>query len=326
MEPCNFVCLLGLLSGLATTSAGRHRSTAVASAANPEHQRPFYFIHIPKAGGSTFEIIIHTGLCLKRLEAQHHPHPEVGCKHCYESLKQANARKHCGGLVGILPTHAFRPARLKQAHTILIVRNPVDRLVSGFYYHGWRHNPNSEAIYNLHRRASNHSGTGNNLPATRPRAWPFEEYQEMTRFRNIATRMLSVNENCFLALREGREQFNPREPECAQVNGPGYAYGSKPMTAAMAEVAVKRMKEMFFVGISEEMELSGLVLGRELGVQVPLSLELLAGHGSIRAHKTAAQTSTRTESEIRMDPSGVHHRGKGSKVSEAERESHKTDT
>ena len=94
------------------------------------------------------------------------------------------------------------------------------------------------------------------------------------------------------------------------------------MTTANAEVAVNRTLKMFFVGISEEMELSALLLGRELGIRTPLQLvsgdEGQGGHA--RLHKTASKE--RTETRILADPSGTLH---GGVASEAERESHDTE-
>jgi hypothetical protein len=197
----------------------------------PEIQFDYHFVHIPKCGGTSMTAILRQIACRKDPIRNEDCCTNPGfCDH--------NAKRRCKAIKGCINHFPQKKFLNRPMPSITIMREPLSRLLSAFFYRG--HSPNLDFFkvrpeFKLIKEGK--------APKVK-----FPEYIEMNEYQNIQTRMLGAD---------------------------SFPYRNVDITAKVYESAVEALNKFFFVGLQEQYELSVELLAAELnlGYTIPVKNE-----------------------------------------------------
>ena len=143
---------------------------------NPNQPFQLHFMHIPKCGGTSMTAVLREVMCDAAPERM---------KDCCTNpgFCDTRAMRRCAAIKGCVNHFANRPFIFKpEVPSITIMRHPVSRLVSAWFYRC--HSPNSDCFqvrseFKLIKQKK------------KPKAI-FPEYMDMPEYNNILTRMLGA--------------------------------------------------------------------------------------------------------------------------------------
>lgn len=143
---------------------------------DPKQPFQLHFMHIPKCGGTSMTAVLREVMCDMAPDRM---------KDCCTNpgFCDTRAMRRCSAIKGCVNHFANRPFIFKpEVPSITIMRHPVSRLVSAWFYRC--HSPNSDCFqvrpeFKLIKQKK------------KPKAI-FPEYLEMTEYNNILTRMLGA--------------------------------------------------------------------------------------------------------------------------------------
>ena len=179
-----------------------------------------HFMHIPKCGGTSMSGILRQVACQVDENRNDDCCTNPGfCDH--------NAKRRCASIHGCINHVPHRPWVYKPPPSITLLREPMSRLLSAWFYRC--HSPNIDCYgvrpeFKLIKKGI--------LPKVE-----FHEYLDMPEYHNIQTRMLG---------------------------GDSFPYRNYTVTRETFDAAVDALENMFFVGLTEAYDLSVHVLLREL--------------------------------------------------------------
>jgi len=143
---------------------------------NPDHPDYIHFVHIPKAGGTTFSKVLRRMMCTRNNATE----ATLDC--CTPGFCDIQKGITCQNIHGCT-NHIPRLKRwlVRNLPSVTIFRNPVTRYVSGWHYRC--HNPNSDC-FDV-RKEFEYIRSGRHPQAT------FQDYLGMEEYSNIMVKMLA---------------------------------------------------------------------------------------------------------------------------------------
>eukprot|EP00597_Dinobryon_sp_UTEXLB2267_P012007 CAMPEP_0170123592 /NCGR_PEP_ID=MMETSP0020_2-20130122/17581_1 /TAXON_ID=98059 /ORGANISM="Dinobryon sp., Strain UTEXLB2267" /LENGTH=250 /DNA_ID=CAMNT_0010355179 /DNA_START=48 /DNA_END=800 /DNA_ORIENTATION=- len=146
-----------------------------------------------------------------------------------------HAFRRCEAIKGCTNHMPNRPAIFKPMASITLMRDPLARILSAFFYRG--HSPNLDFFQ---VRPYFKDIADGKLPKV-----TFEEYMDMHEYHNIITRMLGAD---------------------------SFPYRNITVTDEIYDSAVEALNHIFFVGLQEEFEVSSELLLREMDVEMVVNV------------------------------------------------------
>lgn len=183
----------------------------------------YHFVHIPKCGGTSMTSI------LRQIACNLDPQRNADC--CTNpGFCDWHARRRCNAIKGCINHFPQSKWIYKEQPSITIMREPVSRAISAFFYRG--HSPNLDffQVRPEFKLIKEHKA---------PRV-EFPEYITMVEYQNIQTRMLGAD---------------------------SFPYRNVPITDEVFAKAKDALQHFFFVGLQEAYDLSVELLQRELGIK-----------------------------------------------------------
>jgi hypothetical protein len=217
----------------------------------------FHFIHIPKCGGTSMTAMLREVSC--RMDRSRNNDCCTNPGFC-----DWHAFRRCGAIKGCINHFPQRQYIFKPYPSITIMREPVSRLLSAWFYRG--HSPNLDFFQVRPYFKDINLGK---LPKV-----VFEEYIEMPEYQNIQTRMLGAD---------------------------SFPYRNITVTDAVWCSAVEALNSIFFIGLQEAYDLSVEVLLRELKVEVdiPVLKERDQSNAGIARQKSAIKNNKPLVEKVR---------------------------
>jgi hypothetical protein len=195
-----------------------------------------HFGHVPKAGGTSMTIL------LRQLMCEQDPEANKDC--CTPGI--CYFKRPCNVIAGCYGHLPNRPLLLAAFPSVTMIRNPIERLVSGFLYYG--HNPNADSFkVRPYFRDIKHG----NLPKME-----FADFIELPEYQNVLTRMLGAD---------------------------AFPYSNVTVDKAVYGRAVQAMERFFVVGVMEEFNISvELTFKRLRAARIPTSDEIPREREAVR--------------------------------------------
>ena len=197
------------------------KSTPKLKPAASSTQVDIHFVHIPKTGGTSLNAVLRQIAC--------HLDPARNADCCLNPGFCDNAHRRCAAIKGCTNHLPNRKWIFEPPPSITMMREPVSRLISAFFYRG--HSPNIDSF-----------GVRPEFKLIKLGKAPrveFPEYIEMVEYQNIQTRMLGAG---------------------------SFPYRNVTITDEIFAKAQEAVEGFFFVGVQEAYELSVELLQRELKV------------------------------------------------------------
>lgn len=230
--------------------AKHHRELAHLWSAKPKNAMDLHFIHIPKCGGTSMTSILRQVACEVDTERN-----EDCCTN--PGFCDWHAHRRCASIKGCINHFPQTEWIYKAPPSITIMREPMSRLLSAWFYRG--HSPNLDFFQVRPWFKEIKEGK-------RPRV-TFAEYLEMPEYNNIQTRMLGGN---------------------------SFPYKNVTVTQQLYETALSALDNMYFIGLQEVYDLSVKVMLRELNYKGKLEVVKerdQAANRKIRKEKAAIRSN-----------------------------------
>jgi len=195
-----------------------------------ERLKRIHFVHPPKSGGTSFGQVIVAAAC--ELNAEHRDY--LNCcvdprDWCGDNCQPVPG---CSAVFGCTLCHCHHVPRMenldKAEFSVTIIRHPLTRVVSGFFYRA--HSPNWDR-FNVRNYFSKHP--------IHPFRFSFDEYLGMPEYQNILVKMFARNQ---------------------------FPYFNASLAQADVALASSRLVRFALVGINEAYDASVQLLLRILGV------------------------------------------------------------
>ena len=237
--------------------AKHHRELAHLWSAKPKSAMDLHFIHIPKCGGTSMTSILRQVACEVDSERN-----EDCCTN--PGFCDFHAHRRCTSIKGCINHFPQTEWIYKAPPSITILREPMSRLLSAWFYRG--HSPNQDFFQVRPWFKEIKDGK-------RPRV-TFDEYLDMPEYNNIQTRMLGAN---------------------------SFPYKNVTISKDLYDTAVNALDNMYFIGLQEVYDLSVKIMLRELNYKG--KLEILkerdqAANRKIRREKEAIRNNSTMVTKI----------------------------
>ena len=166
-----------------------------------------HFVHIPKCGGTTFGRMMRRLVC-----AMNDFGPDLDC--CIEPEQQicdtdcpSHNQPDCQALWGCRfcdCRHTPQIRHMELGVSVVILRNPIHRIISAFYFQG--HSPNWDR-FGVRDEFVEGPESWPRINGTRAPPFSFRQYLEFPEYQNIASRMLAYDSFPYRNLTVGAEQL-----------------------------------------------------------------------------------------------------------------------
>eukprot|EP01036_Dinobryon_divergens_P034571 gene34571-44688_t len=175
-----------------------------------------------------------------------------------------HAFRRCESIKGCTNHMPNRPAIFKPMASITLMREPIARILSAWFYRG--HSPNLDFFQ---VRPYFKDISDGKLPRVE-----FPEYVDMHEYQNIQTRMLGAD---------------------------SFPYRNITVTDEVYESAVEALNHIFFVGLQEEFEVSSEIIVREfdLKMDVNVTKERDQSNEKIASQKAALKADKKLMKKLR---------------------------
>ena len=238
-----------------------------------------HFVHVPKCGGTAMSSVLRRMMCVKNAPAvgnETRPYEVDCCKpgSCDPPGRKCDALYGCSGhsprmrKMRLVERGAATQDGAQGVGSFTMIRNPVLRVLSAFYYRG--HSPNSD---NYHVRRA-FCAQPQDPRCAGDRRYSLEDYLRLPEYHNIFVRMLSRN-------------VFP------------YSNTSAPLSARDVQAAAGKLDAFSAVGIQEAYPASVLLLAVEL--DVPLAPSDLAVIRASRGRAAGGDNTLRGKVRRRLE-------------------------
>lgn len=241
--------------------AKHHRELVYLWSAKPKRALDLHFIHIPKCGGTSMTSILRQVAC--GLDSERNEDCCTNPGYC-----NLPAHRGCASILGCVSHIPLTQWIYKALPSITLLREPVSRLLSAWFFRG--HSPNSDSFEVRPWFKDIRSGK-------RPTV-TFDEYLDMPEYNNIQTRMLGANR---------------------------FPYKNVTITQHLYDTAVNALDNMYFIGLQEVYDLSVEIMLRELNYTGKVEILKLKGQpaskkGTIRRQKQAILSNATLVTKINV--------------------------